>query len=85
MTKESKNQKTAKGKELTGKVVSKKMNKTIVVEVSHMQRHPLYRKATRVTKRFLVHSEQAELAVGDTVTIIETRPISKLKRFMVKV
>ncbi len=76
--------KIAKGKELKGKVISKKMTKTIVVEIAHMERHPLYRKATRVTKRFLVHDEKGTCAVGDTVTIVETRPISKLKRFIVK-
>jgi len=74
----------AKGKELTGKVISKKMNKTIVVEITHMQRHPLYRKAVKVTKRFLVHDEKDVHAVGDTVTIIETRPMSRLKHFRVK-
>lgn len=77
-------QKTTKGKELTGKIVSKKMNKTLVVEVAHMHRHPLYRKATRITKRFLVHSENDTHTVGETVTIVETRPISRLKHFIVK-
>ena len=77
-------EKTTKGKELTGKVISKKMNKTVVVEIAHMFRHPLYRKATRTTKRYLVHAENDGIAVGDTVTITETRPISKLKRFIVK-
>ncbi|MFH0750073.1 MAG: 30S ribosomal protein S17 [Candidatus Gottesmanbacteria bacterium] len=77
-------QTVSKGKEFTGKIVSKKMNKTVVVEITHMQRHPLYRKATRITKRFLVHAEQDTYAIGDTVTIIETRPISRLKHFMVK-
>lgn len=77
-------QTVSKGKEFTGKIVSKKMNKTIVVEITHMQRHPLYRKATRVTKRFLVHDEKDSGAVGDTVTIVETRPMSRLKHFMVK-
>jgi small subunit ribosomal protein S17 len=77
-------EKTIKGKALQGKVISKKMNKTIVVEISHMFRHPLYRKATRTTKRYLVHSENEAVQVGDTVTITETRPISKLKRFIVK-
>lgn len=73
-----------KAKEFQGKVVSKKMNKTIVVEVGHTFRHPLYRKATVITKRFLVHSEQDTIKVGDQVTIVETRPMSKLKRFIVK-
>ncbi len=77
-------EKTTKGKELQGKVISKKMIKTIVVEVAHMFRHPLYRKATRTTKRYLVHSENDAVSIGDTVTITETRPISKLKRFIVK-
>jgi len=74
----------AKKKELTGVVISKKMNKTIVVEISHMFKHPLYRKATRITKRFLVHAEDEAIKVGDHVIIVETRPMSKLKRFIVK-
>jgi len=73
-----------KGKELSGTVVETKMNKTIVVEVVQIRRHPLYRKTMRKTKRFFAHYEGNALHVGDHVTISEVRPISKLKRFIVK-
>jgi small subunit ribosomal protein S17 len=72
-----------KGKTLTGKVVHVGVFKTITVEVVQITRHPLYRKTMRSTKRMLVHYEGTELKVGDGVTIIETRPISRRKRFMV--
>jgi len=72
-----------KGKTLTGKVARVGAYKTITVEVVQITRHPLYRKTMRSTKRFLVHYEGTELKVGDGVTIIETRPISRCKRFMV--
>jgi small subunit ribosomal protein S17 len=72
-----------KGKILTGKVAHVGSFKTITVEVVQITRHPLYRKTMRSTKRMLVHYEGTELKVGDAVTIIETRPISRLKRFIV--
>jgi len=72
-----------KSKTFTGKVAHVGAFKTITVEVVQITRHPLYRKTMRSTKRFLVHYEGTTLKVGDNVTIIETRPISRLKRFMV--
>ncbi len=72
-----------KGKIFKGKVAHVGAFKTITVEVVQITRHPLYRKTMRSTKRFLVHYEGTELKVGDGVTIIETRPISRMKRFMV--
>jgi len=72
-----------KGKMFTGKVAHVGGAKTMTVEVVQITRHPLYRKAMRSTKRFLVHYEGTELTVGDAVTIVETRPISRRKRFMV--
>jgi small subunit ribosomal protein S17 len=72
-----------KGKTFTGKVAHVGAFKTITVEVVQITRHPLYRKTMRSTKRFLVHYEGSGLKVGDAVTIIETRPISRRKRFMV--
>lgn len=72
-----------KGRTMTGKVTHVGALKTITVEVIQITRHPLYRKTMRSTKRLSVHYEGTELHVGDTVTIIETRPISKLKRFTV--
>ncbi len=62
-----------------GKVVSNKMQKSIVVAVERKVAHPLYKKYFRRTTKFYVHDEKNEAAVGDTVKIMETRPISKLK------
>ena len=72
-----------KGKTFIGKVAHVGAFKTITVEVVQITRHPLYRKTMRSTKRFLVHYEGTDLKVGDGVTIIETRPISRMKRFIV--
>lgn len=70
-----------KGKTMTGKVAHVGALKTITVEVVQITRHPLYRKTMRHTKRIPVHYEGTSLQVGDTVTIVETRPISRWKRF----
>lgn len=67
---------------LTGEVVGVSMTKTVKVKVTHLFRHPLYRKAVKRSKIFLAHSEEP-LAVGDKVQIAETRPISKNKHFKV--
>ena len=73
-------------KERVGKVVSNKMNKTIVVEVSRRQAHPEFRKIVTTKKKFYAHDEKQEAKIGDTVCIEETRPLSKLKRWnLVKV
>lgn len=73
-------------KERVGKVVSNKMNKTIVVEVSRRHAHPEFRKIVTTKKKFYAHDEKQEAKVGDTVCIEETRPLSKLKRWnLVKV
>lgn len=69
-------------KELTGTVISTKMNKTIVVKVVRKKIHPLYRKVMTVTKRFKVHNELKGIEVGDTVVFQETKPISKEKHFI---
>jgi small subunit ribosomal protein S17 len=70
--------------ELVGKVTSAKMEKTIVVEVMRMVQHPKYRRVVRISKRFYAHDEQREARPGDTVRIVETRPLSKLKRWRLK-
>lgn len=70
-------------KDITAKVVSMKMQKTVIVEMVHVSRHPLYRKAVKKTKRFAAHVENMELAVGDTVKVLETKPMSKTKHFIV--
>ncbi|TAM82947.1 MAG: 30S ribosomal protein S17 [Acidobacteria bacterium] len=66
-----------------GVVSSSKMQKTIVVTVDRRIMHPLYKKVTRKSKRFLVHDERGECQPGDTVRIEETRPLSRLKRWRV--
>jgi len=66
-------------KTLYGKVVSDKMDKTIVVAIQTTKRHPLYKKTMKVTKKYKVHDENNEAKIGDTVLIMETRPLSKEK------
>lgn len=70
-------------KKLIGKVVSVKGLKTAVVDVERKFAHPLYKKIIRKNKRYIVHDELENLNLGDQVTIEETRPISKTKRFKV--
>jgi small subunit ribosomal protein S17 len=64
-----------------GKVVSDKMNKTIVVEVERRVPHPQFKKIIRRTSKFYAHDEQEVAKIGDRVLISETRPLSKLKRW----
>lgn len=66
-----------------GVVVSNKMDKTVVVKVERTFRHPLYEKVVTRAKKFYAHNESTPLQVGDEVNIIETRPLSKLKRWRV--
>ncbi len=68
-------------KVLQGRVVSNKMTKTVVVEIVQRRLHPLYRKYLTRTKRLKVHDEAGTCGVGDTVRIVETRPLSKDKRW----
>jgi small subunit ribosomal protein S17 len=68
--------------EKVGEVVSTKMAKTIVVEVSRRVPHPLYKRIMTKRKKFYAHDEDGTAHVGDVVRIIEHRPISKLKRWM---
>jgi small subunit ribosomal protein S17 len=68
-------------KERVGLVVSDRPEKTVTVSVETMVRHPMYKKRVRRSKRFMVHDEGNEARVGDTVRIIETRPISARKRW----
>ncbi len=67
----------------TGMVVSDKMDKTVVVAVIGNVRHPLYKKIVKRTVKFKAHDEQNACGIGDTVMIMETRPISKDKRWRV--
>ena len=64
-----------------GVVVSDKMDKTCVVSVVSNVKHPLYKKVVKVTKKFKAHDENNECKIGDTVEIMETRPISKTTHF----
>jgi len=64
-----------------GKVVSDRMDKTVVVEVNRLVRHPLYKKVIRRTSSCKVHDAQNECGIGDRVRIMETRPLSKTKRW----
>ena len=68
----------------TGRVVSDKMDKTRVVAVQRLTRHPLYGKTIRRTKKYKVHDERNEARTGDLVQIMETRPLSKDKRWRLK-
>jgi small subunit ribosomal protein S17 len=69
--------------ELVGVVVSDRMTKTVVVAVERQVRHPLYGKAVRRTSKFLAHDERQEARVGDRVRIVESRPLSRRKRWVV--
>ena len=68
---------------LSGVVVSSNSNKTIIVNVTRRIKHKLYKKIIRQTKKYHVHDEKNEFNVGDTVSIIESKPISKLKKWKV--
>ena len=70
-------------KEKVERVVSNKMDKTVVVAVDYLRPHPLYRKTVRKTNKFYAHDENNQCRIGDTVRIEETRPLSKLKRWRV--
>ena len=69
--------------QLTGTVVSDKMEKTVVVSVERQVRHPLYGKSQRKTSTFMAHNENNKARVGDTVVIAESRPLSRRKRWVV--
>lgn len=72
-----------KRKQQKGTVVSNKMQKTVVVKVEHTMRHPRYQKVVTRAKKFYAHCENPDVKIGDVVTIVETRPLSKLKRWRV--
>jgi small subunit ribosomal protein S17 len=68
-------------KERIGLVVSNKMDKSIVVQIERKYRHPIYGKFVRKTKKFIAHDEKNDCNIGDTVRIMETRPLSKYKNW----
>ncbi|MBI4266813.1 MAG: 30S ribosomal protein S17 [Chloroflexi bacterium] len=67
-----------------GRVVGDKMEKTVVVAVETLRRHPLYNKSIKRAVKYKAHDEKKECRLGDTVRIAETRPLSKFKRWRVK-
>ncbi len=71
-------------KQLKGKIISDKMNKTRIVLVERMKKHPKYKKYFRVTKKFKAHDELNKYKEGDRVLIEETRPLSKDKKWIIK-
>ena len=71
-------------KSKVGRVSSNKMDKTLVVLVESHRNHPLYKKTIKKVKRYKVHDEKNECQIGDTVKIVETRPLSKEKRWRVE-
>jgi len=74
----------AKRKNMIGRVVGGKMDKTVVVSVETLKKHPLYGKYVKRRVKFLAHDEKNECGAGDKVVISETRPLSKNKRWRVK-
>ena len=68
-------------KQKTGVVVSNKMDKTVAVKVERRLMHPLYGKFVKRSKKFFAHDEENTCKIGDTVRIMETRPLSKMKRW----
>ena len=67
----------------TGRVVSDKMDKTVVVSVERLRRHPIYKRVVRLSSKFKVHDEENTARVGDTVRIEESRPLSREKRWTI--
>ncbi|MDT8377848.1 MAG: 30S ribosomal protein S17 [Desulfotignum sp.] len=72
-----------KKKELKGLVISNKMDKSVIVQVERYIQHKVYKKYIKQYKKYHAHDEKNECRIGDEVQIIETRPLSKLKRFRV--
>lgn len=70
-------------RQLKGVVVSNKMQKTVVVEVEKIKKHPKYKRRYKIHKRYKAHDEKEECKVGDVVTIEECRPVSKEKKWRV--
>jgi len=69
---------------MVGRVTSNKMDKTVVVVVERLKRHPLYKKVIRVRKKFKAHDADNACQIGDMVRIVESRPLSKEKRWVVE-
>jgi small subunit ribosomal protein S17 len=74
---------TRKRRSKTGRVVSDKMDKTVVVSVERLRRHPVYKRVVRLSTKFKAHDDENAARVGDTVRIEESRPLSRDKRWTV--
>jgi small subunit ribosomal protein S17 len=81
MASEEKSAARGRRKVMRGRVVSEAADKSIVVEVETRKQHPFFKKMVKRSKRFMAHDEANDCRVGDTVRIIETRPLSKRKRW----
>ncbi|HUV74143.1 MAG TPA: 30S ribosomal protein S17 [Anaerolineae bacterium] len=75
---------TGRRKSMVGTVVSNKMDKTVVVVVERLARHPIYKKVVKLRKRFKAHDADNVCQMGDVVRIVESRPLSKEKRWVVE-
>jgi len=84
MASETQVEKRGNRQELVGVVTSAKMQNTIVVRVRRTTQHPLYQRVVRSAKKYYAHDDKGEAKVGDTVRIVSTRPLSKLKRWRLK-
>lgn len=71
-------------KSMVGRVTSNRMDKTVVVVVERLKRHPLYKKVIRVRRKFKAHDADNACQIGDMVRIVESRPLSKEKRWVVE-
>jgi small subunit ribosomal protein S17 len=80
MTEKKSGRKAAK----VGVVISDKMDKSVVVRVDRLTKHPLYKKYIRKRAKFMAHDEENKCRIGDTVEIVESRPLSKMKRWRVR-
>jgi len=83
LTLQTETKERGKRKESIGVVVSNKMTKTVAVEVVRKMRHPRYQKVVNIKKKYYAHDQSDSLAIGQKVKIVETRPLSKLKRWRV--
>jgi small subunit ribosomal protein S17 len=75
---------TGQKKTLVGRVVSDKMDKTVVVRVDRLHRHRMYKKVIRASKKYKAHDAENACGIGDVVRIVESRPISRDKRWVVQ-
>ena len=83
-TTENREQQRGRRQTLVGKVVSDKMDKTVIVAVQHTLMHPLYRRAMKRTSKFYAHDAENEARQGDRVQIVASRPLSKQKRWRLR-